>query len=55
MTAEADEITQFALTLPVEQRAQVANALLTAADEIVDTVLAHDKRLPGYWRERVGE
>lgn len=33
MTAGLDEITQLALTLPVDQRAQVARALLASLDD----------------------
>lgn len=36
MTAGMDEITQLALTLPVDQRAQMANALLASLDDPAD-------------------
>lgn len=42
MTAGMDEITQLALTLPVDQRAQVANALLTSLDDTADSAEVHE-------------
>lgn len=42
MTAEMDEITQLALTLPVDQRAQVANALLASLDDPSDSAELHE-------------
>lgn len=42
MTAGMDEITQLALTLPVEQRAQVANALLASLDDAADSAEVHE-------------
>jgi putative addiction module component (TIGR02574 family) len=41
MTAGIDEITQLALTLPVDQRAQVANALLASLDDTADSAEVH--------------
>lgn len=41
MTAGIDEITQLALTLPVDQRAQVANALLASLDDPADSAEVH--------------
>ena len=37
-----DEITQLALTLPVDQRAQVANALLASLDDPADSAEVHE-------------
>lgn len=42
MTAGMDEITQLALTLPVDQHAQVANALLASLDDLADSAEVHD-------------
>lgn len=42
MTAGMDEITQLALTLPVDQRAQVANALLASLDDASDSAEVHE-------------
>lgn len=45
MTSGVDEITQLALTLPVDQRAQVANALLASlddSDDSADSAEAHE-------------
>lgn len=42
MTAGMDEITQLALTLPVDQRAQVANALLASLDDAADSAEVHE-------------
>ena len=42
MTAGMDEITQLALTLPVDQRAQVANALLASLDVPADSAEVHE-------------
>lgn len=42
MTAGVDEITQLALTLPVDQRAQVANALLASLDDAADPADVHE-------------
>lgn len=42
MTAGIDEITQLALTLPVDQRAQVASALLASLDDPADPVEVHE-------------
>ena len=42
MAAGMDEITQLALTLPVDQRAQVANALLASLDELADPAEVHE-------------
>ena len=42
MTAGIDEITQLALTLPVDQRAQVANALLASLDDPDDPAEVHE-------------
>jgi putative addiction module component (TIGR02574 family) len=42
MTAGLDEITQLALTLPVDQRAQVANALLASLDDAADSAEVHE-------------
>ncbi|MFZ2510757.1 MAG: addiction module protein [Gordonia sp. (in: high G+C Gram-positive bacteria)] len=42
MTAGIDEITQWALTLPVDQRAQVANALLASLDDPADSAEVHE-------------
>lgn len=41
MTAGMDEITQLALKLPVDQRAQVANALLASLDDADDAAEVH--------------
>jgi putative addiction module component (TIGR02574 family) len=42
MTAGIDEITQLALTLPVDQRAQVANALLASLEDPADSAEVHE-------------
>ncbi|MDQ6525015.1 addiction module protein [Nocardioides sp. LHD-245] len=42
MTTGIDEITQLALTLPVDQRAQVANALLASLDDAADSAEVHE-------------
>ncbi|MBO9522152.1 MAG: addiction module protein [Nocardioidaceae bacterium] len=42
MTAGMDEITQLALTLPVDQRAQVAKALLASLDDPADSAEVHE-------------
>lgn len=42
MTAGMAEITQLALTLPVDQRAQVANALLASLDDPADSAEVHE-------------
>lgn len=42
MTAGLDEITQLALTLPVDQRAQVASALLASLDDPADPAEVHE-------------
>lgn len=42
MTAGIDEITQLALTLPVDQRAQVARALLASLDDPADPSEIHE-------------
>ncbi len=42
MVAGIDEITQLALTLPVDQRAQVANALLASLDDPADPAEVHE-------------
>ncbi len=42
MTAGMDEITQLALTLPADQRAQVANALLASLDDTADSAEVHE-------------
>jgi len=42
MTTGMDEITQLALTLPVDQRAQVANALLASLDDTADSAEVHE-------------
>jgi len=44
MTSGMDEITQLALTLPVDQRAQVANALLASLDDPADSAEVHEAR-----------
>jgi putative addiction module component (TIGR02574 family) len=41
MSAGFDEITQLALTLPVDQRAQVASALLASLDDPADSAEVH--------------
>ncbi len=41
MTAGMDEITQMALTLPADQRAQVANELLASLDDPADPAEVH--------------
>lgn len=41
MTAGMDEITQLALTLPVDQRAQIAHALLVSLDDPADPAEVH--------------
>ena len=48
MTAGIDEITQLALTLPVDQRAQVANALLASLDDPADSAEVHQA-----WTEEI--
>ncbi|TYL55937.1 addiction module protein [Nocardioides sp. BGMRC 2183] len=42
MTAGMEEITQLAMTLPVDQRAQVANALLASLDDPADPAEVHE-------------
>ena len=42
MTAGMDDITQLALTLPADQRAQVANALLASLDDPADSAEVHE-------------
>lgn len=42
MTAGMDEITQWALTLPVDERAQVAHALLASLDDSADSAQVHE-------------
>ncbi|MFW6599162.1 addiction module protein [Propionibacteriaceae bacterium Y2011] len=42
MTSGLDEITQLVLTLPVDQRAQVANALLASLDDPADSAEVHE-------------
>jgi putative addiction module component (TIGR02574 family) len=42
MTAGMDDITQLALTLPVDQRAQVASALLASLDDPADSAEVHE-------------
>lgn len=42
MTAGMDEITQLALTLPVDQRVQVANALLASLEDPADSAEVHE-------------
>jgi putative addiction module component (TIGR02574 family) len=42
MTTGIEEITQLALTLPVDQRAQVANALLASLDDSADSAEVHE-------------
>jgi putative addiction module component (TIGR02574 family) len=42
MSAEVDEITQLALTLPADQRAQVASALLVSLDDAADSAEVHE-------------
>lgn len=42
MTAGIDEITQLALTLPVDERAKVASALLASLDESADPAEVHE-------------
>jgi putative addiction module component (TIGR02574 family) len=37
-----DEITQMALTLPVDQRAQVVSALLASLDDPADSAEVHE-------------
>ncbi|MDN5797824.1 MAG: addiction module protein [Intrasporangium sp.] len=41
MTAGIDEMTRLALTLPVDQRAQVASALLASLDDVTDPAELH--------------
>lgn len=41
MVAGMDEITQLALTLPVDQRAKVAKALLASLDDSTDPAELH--------------
>ncbi len=42
MSAGLDEITQLALTLPADQRAQVAQALLASLDDLADSAEVHE-------------
>lgn len=42
MAAGIDEITQWALTLPVDQRAQVADTLLASLDDSADPADVHE-------------
>ncbi|MGN6090115.1 MAG: addiction module protein [Actinomycetales bacterium] len=42
MAAGIDEITQLALTLPLDQRAQVANTLLASLDDAADSAEVHE-------------
>lgn len=42
MAAGIDEITQLALTLPADQRAQVASALLASLDDPADSADVHE-------------
>jgi putative addiction module component (TIGR02574 family) len=42
MSSGIDEITQLALTLPVDQRAQVANVLLASLDDTADSAEVHE-------------
>lgn len=42
MAAGIDEITQLALTLPVSERAEMANRLLASLDEISDSAEVHE-------------
>lgn len=42
MIAGMDEITQLALTLPVDQRAQVANALLASLNDPADSAEVYE-------------
>ncbi|MGL5929288.1 MAG: addiction module protein [Dermatophilaceae bacterium] len=49
MTAGMDEITQLALTLPADQRAQVVSALLASLDDPVDSAEVHDA-----WTAEIG-
>lgn len=42
MTTGIEEITQLALTLPVDQRAQVATALLASLDDPADPAEVHE-------------
>lgn len=42
MAAGFDEITQLALTLPADQRAQVASALLASLDDPADSADVHE-------------
>jgi putative addiction module component (TIGR02574 family) len=42
MTGGIDEIAQLALTLPLDQRAQVANALLASLDDLADPAEVHE-------------
>lgn len=42
MAAGIDEITQVALTLPVDERAQVASALLASLDDLTDPAEVHE-------------
>lgn len=48
MAAGIDEITQLALTLPVDQRAQVASTLLASLDDPADPAEVH-----GAWSEEI--
>lgn len=41
MTAGIDEITQLALTLPVDERAKVVSALLASLDDPADPAEVH--------------
>ena len=42
MTAGFDEITQLALALPADQRAQVATALLASLDDPAESAEVHE-------------
>lgn len=42
MTAGMDDITQLALSLPADQRAQVARALLASLDDPADSAEVHE-------------
>lgn len=42
MSAGFEEITQLALTLPVDQRAQVASTLLASLDDPSDSAEVHE-------------
>jgi len=49
MAAGIDEITQLALTLPADQRAQVASALLASLDDPADPAEIHQA-----WTSEIG-